>query len=237
MNLSDTNIERAISTPARRKPSKRLPHDAVTIQLITKDSRDRHALEARIAARFARTYGARIEAFLPYLVNLGIDGRHGAVVGLRPASEAPLFLEQYFEAPIEQAISLAFHTPVSRDQVVEVGNLAAAAPGAVALLFGILAAILHEAGMRWVVCTATPRVRSILDDLQLPSRTLRAADPAVLGAKQADWGSYYTHRPHVIAGDAGIAAARMATDPLLAELLDRLRASAARIVTALRAAG
>ena len=187
MNLSDTNSERAISTPARRQPPKRLPHDAVTIRLVTKGSRDRHALEARIAARCARKYGARIEAFLPCLVNLGIDGRHGAVVGLRPARDATLLLEQYFEAPIEQAISLAFHTPVSRDQVVEVGNLEAAVPGSVALLFGILAAILHDAGMRWVVCTATPRVRLILDDLDLPSRTLCADGHRNPGTHRHGW--------------------------------------------------
>jgi hypothetical protein len=35
--------------------------------------------------------------------------------------------------------------------------------------------------MRWVVCTATPRVRSILDDLDLPSRTLRAAVAEYIG--------------------------------------------------------
>jgi Thermostable hemolysin len=202
VNLSDTSTDRA--TLPDRTPRKLLPHDAVTIRLVTKHSGDRRGLEARIAAHFSRRYGARIDAFLPYLVSPGIEGRHGAVLGLRPAREAPLFLEQYFEGPIEQAISLAFHTPVSRDQVVEVGNLAAAVPGAVAMLFGILAAILHEAGMRWVVCTATPRVRSILDDLDLQSRTLRAADPAAPGRRRVEWGNCYAHRPRVIAGEAEI---------------------------------
>jgi len=187
VNLSDTNIERATFPPTRFTSRKLLSHDAVTIKLVTRTSRGRHDLEARIAAQFARKYGARIDAFLPYLVNLGIEGRHGAVVGLWPAREAPLFLERYLQAPIEQAISRAFHTPVSRDQVVEVGNLAAAVPGAVAMLFGILATILHEAGMRWVVCTATPRVRSILDDLDLPSRTLRADGRQTPAALRRGW--------------------------------------------------
>ena len=52
-----------------------------------------------------------------------------AVVGLRPAMQGALFLEQYLDAPACQMIAARSGVPVRREQVIEVGNLAALAPG------------------------------------------------------------------------------------------------------------
>ena len=207
-----------------------------SLSLASADSLDRAALERRIAEKFASQFGARIEKFLPYLVSLAVAGEPGAVAGLRLARNSDLFLEQYLDLPVEQAISQALLTPVDRAQVVEIGNLASVAPGAASLLFGVLPTMLAEAGLRWVVCTATPKVRGMLDKLGFPTRPICAADPSALGEKQRDWGSYYDSCPMVIVGDTHAAAARAELDDGLQGLLQHLRTPIGQIAATLRAA-
>lgn len=166
------------------------------------DANARGRVERRIAAAFAERYGATVDHFLPHLLCLSASHRLGAVAGLRLARESTLFLEQYFDVPVEQAVSGAYRTPVDRTQVVEIGNLASFVQGSAALLFALLPTILRAAGMRWVVCTATPQVRAILDKLRLPVRAICVADPDRLGAGKDSWGSYYSGSPQVIVGDA-----------------------------------
>jgi hypothetical protein len=195
------------------------------ISLEPADSAGRSKLEACIADRFNRQYGARIEEFLPFLLSLNVADRLGAVIGLRLAATSPLFLEQYIDTPVEQAVSKVFGTPVDRAQIVEIGNLASAAPGSAALMFGLLPAILREAGIRWVVCTATPQVRVMLKKVDFATRTICVADPKFLGDKQADWGTYYASCPHVIVGDVQRAAERADMNPDIAALLRNLDGS------------
>ncbi len=207
------------------------------IQLDPADSAGRTALEQCIAQRFARQYGARIDHFLPFLLSLRTSGQLGAVAGLRLARQSELFLEQYLAQPVEQAISRVFRTPVDRSQVVEVGNLVSIAPGTASMLFGILAVLLNEAGIRWVVCTATPQVKALLDKLQFPTQIICAADPQLLGNQGQDWGSYYASRPQVIVGDAQLAAANAAGNQSLNKLMANLEMPVRRIAATLRAAG
>jgi hypothetical protein len=182
------------------------------------ETADRLLLESCIAEKFARQYSARIEQFLPFLLSLRTSGQLGAVVGLRPAARGKLFLEQYLDRPVEQSVAGAFMTPVDRGQVVEIGNLASVEPGTASMLFGILATVLVAADMPWVVCTATPQVRAMLDKLQFPAREICTADPRVLGEQVRDWGTYYASNPAVIVGDARLAAANAARSPLFRRL-------------------
>lgn len=185
---------------------------ALALRLETAASPRRAALERCVANRFARQYGAHIEHFLPLLFSLDIGNRPRAVAGLRSARQSRLFLEHYLDLPVEQAVSRAFRIPVDRGQIVEIGNLVSVAAGASSILFGLLAMLLDEAGVRWVTCTATPRVREMLDRLDFPSTAICVADPHALGNARSAWGSYYDSRPIVIAGDARIAAARVASN-------------------------
>jgi len=159
------------------------------------------------------------------------------VVGIRAAAESPLFLEQYLDAPVEQAVARAYRTPIDRDQIVEIGNLAGNVPGLAYLLFAALAQVLSNAGYRWVVCTATPQVEAMLARLRFSSQTICAADPTRLSDGAADWGNYYASQPRVIVGDAESAATRVSANREMAALVqpfrdtilgmaDRLRASA-----------
>lgn len=197
----------------------------------------REALEARIAGKFAQQYGAHIRHFLPYLLDLSVAGEPGAIAGLRPARQGALFLEQYLDGPVEQAVSRAYSTPVDRDQVVEIGNLVSFMPGAASLLFGLLPTLLARAGFRWMVCTATPQVRSMLRKLGFTTHTVCDADPGVLGERQHDWGSYYDNRPQVIAGDVLDALNRSAVAEPMRRLIAQRGTLIDHAVSALRAAG
>lgn len=159
----------------------------------------RAEVEAFIRHVYARQYGARVARFTPWLLALRQGGRIEAAVGYRPAGE-PLFLEQYLDLPVEQA--LARHTGFAppREQIVEVGHLASARPGAGRRLILLLGEHLLAGPHQWVVGTLTGELRRLLLRLGMTPLALGLADPARLGPAAADWGSYYAHHPVVIAG-------------------------------------
>jgi len=214
-----------------------LPRQDVSIALVSEQCAVRAELEAGISRKFEAEYSAHLHSFLPHLLSLRSGGELGAVVGIRAAAESPLFLEQYLDAPVEQAVARAYRTPIDRDQIVEIGNLAGNVPGLAYLLFAALAQVLSNAGYRWVVCTATPQVEAMLARLRFSSQTICAADPTRLSDGAADWGNYYASQPRVIVGDAESAATRVSANREMAALVqpfrdtilgmaDRLRASA-----------
>jgi hypothetical protein len=167
----------------------------------------RRELELNITQKFKDAFGAELSQFLPHLMRLNASDELGAVVGIRPAHSNQLFLEQYLDRRVEQAIAAAYRVPVDRSQVVEIGNLASRIPGLAQSLFVALANVLHEAGCRWVACTVTPQVAAMLQHLGFASRTICDADPDRLQADSGTWGDYYSMRPQVICGDIRAAAA------------------------------
>lgn len=209
----------------RNRPLRPVPAPAVepvSLSLDTSDSPGRRTIEACIARKFDDAYNAHLSEFLPELLSLSMEGQPSAVVGLRPAAKHGLFLENYLDNPVEQSISRAFRTPVDRNEIIEIGNLAAAVPGATYALFAILARVLHTAGFRWVVCTATVQVEAMLDRMQFPSKTICYADPTRLGEHAGDWGDYYASRPQVITGDAHVANSMLDATPAMLALADQL---------------
>jgi len=172
------------------------------------DRGSRASAEAFIAARYAEAYGARVTQFLPRLISL--DSARGdtvAICGMRSAADGPLFLEHYLDAPIELCIERETGRSVRRSDIVEIGNLAGAHPGALRLLIPLMTRQLDDQGCRWVVFTGGQRLINGFHRLGAHPRTLAQADLARLPAEQrGDWGSYYAHSPSVVFGD--VAAAR-----------------------------
>ncbi|MDH4172762.1 MAG: thermostable hemolysin, partial [Betaproteobacteria bacterium] len=115
--------ERRASRPRPQPPQARLVPMHATHP-------ERRAFEAFIAERFCRAYGARLTHFLPHLLGV-MDGlaRWQAAAGYAAAGAQALFLEQYLDRPIEQALGAAVGRPLARGSIVEVGNLAAVSAG------------------------------------------------------------------------------------------------------------
>lgn len=205
--------------PAVGKALNRLLTPQPIFSLHEIDSPQRAELEAYIARRFGRAYGATIDEYLPQLFSMQCQGRYSAVAGIRMAVKGELFVERYLDAPIEQVLSGLSQTLILRHHVVEIGNLVATHRGASLLFFILHAAMLHEAGFRWAVFSATDRVATIIDKLNFATVNLGMADPARLGEDVKAWGRYYDTRPTVLATDIVATVARFRQSPLPAAVL------------------
>lgn len=159
---------------------------------------ERVAVEEYIRAKFKRIYGARILHFLPYLLSLRYQDNLSAVVGIRAAESGPLFLEQYLDQPVEQALGLHFREVVDRGKIVEIGNLVSGRNGSSQSLFIFLTALLDRIQREWVIFTATWEVEKLLGKLNIPLIKFAEAEQDRLKKSEEYWGSYYDNNPYVM---------------------------------------
>lgn len=151
------------------------------------------AVKNFITRIYANAYKAQISVHYPVLVALYDDaGNIMAATGIRSAAESTLFLEQYLEKPVEQVLS------ITRDKVVEIGNLASGSKGAGLLLFAALAVHLRAKGFKKSVMTGTGYLEKRFRFLGLEPQRHAKADPTMLQNTDETWGSYYETQPHVI---------------------------------------
>jgi len=171
-----------------------------TLRIHPEEDEDRDEVEHFIRTTFRARFGAEVRTFAPCLVSLrDRSGNIAAAAGYRMAAESPLFLERYLDAPVESM--LATHEPtLMRSQVVEVGHLASRKAGRGIFLMSLLGAHLAAQSYRWVVGTATSEVRQMFDRVGVEPIVLGMANPKLLGDEAGHWGSYYDHRPEVLAG-------------------------------------
>lgn len=178
------------------------------------DDADRAEVEEFIRGVYAQRYGAQVRQFAPVLVSLrDDDGGIVAAAGYRPAALAPLFLERYLAAPVETLLPGHAQTRAARDGIVEVGHLAASKAGEGRRLILLLGPHLAAQNFEWVVGTLTRELRHLFVRIGVTPLALGTADPAALGDDAAHWGSYYDHRPLVLAGHLKLALRRLARRP------------------------
>ncbi|MBC8999100.1 thermostable hemolysin [Pseudomonas sp. N40(2020)] len=166
------------------------------------DDAQRTAFEAFIQQRFRKAHGADIRHFMPELFGMhNADGELSAVAGVRRAHLEPLFLERYLDEPIEPLISAAADRPVTRNGIVEVGNLAASDTGSARLSIIAITYLLAMGGLEWVTFTGNIGLVNSFHRLGLKPVTLCAANPERLGDERQHWGSYYQSKPWVHVGN------------------------------------
>lgn len=162
---------------------------------------DRGEVEAFIAEIFYRSYQANIKYFMPKLIALR-DEEHKliAAFGMREASNNPLFLEQYLDAPIEKVMSKSFDRVIHRSAITEIGNLAVANPRNSGILIAHVVQHGLAANLQWGVATAHHTLQNGLIKSGVDVTPIHAVDPNRLPADElAHWGSYYEHNPQIIA--------------------------------------
>lgn len=162
--------------------------------------RERAGVEAFIHRVFAERFGADVRQFAPVLVSLQDRGEIVAAAGYRGAAGTALFLERYLPAATETLLADPDDARPERRAIVEVGHLAASRSGAGRRLIALLGPHLAAHGFVWVVGTITSELRHLFMRIGVTPLALGVADPAALGADAANWGSYYDHRPVVLAG-------------------------------------
>jgi hypothetical protein len=157
---------------------------------------------AFVRQRFNEAHGARISSFMSDLFGLhDAQQQLNAVCGARLADRQALFLEQYLAEPVESAIAGLAGRPVAREEIVEVGNLAAVSAGSARLIIVIMTCLLAQRGLQWVAFTGSAGLINSFHRLGLEPLHLCSADPALLGEGSGDWGHYYEQRPQVFAGN------------------------------------
>ncbi len=173
----------------------RLKATPSTVTITSNDINIANPVSSYISHTYREIYGAEIDVRYPYLLSLkDIDGNFLAAVGIRPASNQALFLEQYLEKNIEE------HLNTERKHIVEIGNLASMKGGTSTYLFAALSAYLHYQGYSKAVVTCTGFLEKRLAAMGLKPQRLAAANPSLLLHEGENWGSYYKTEPHVLAG-------------------------------------
>jgi hypothetical protein len=235
MYLSDTESLAEVA-PKTRDSARfaRLLRLTPKFQLLDQSSEQRGLAEACIRDKFFAAYGAEVQEYLPLLLSMQCAGKISGVTGIAPAGQQRLFLEQYLEAPVEQALAPVLGAIPARNTIVEIGNLVASSNGASLAVFIVLGAALHRAGYRHLVFTATEKLRSKFQRLGLETTYLSPADPARLEAGGADnWGSYYDHQPQVVVCNLDQAMSRISARPIFtciaAALTGQIRLIAAQL--------
>lgn len=181
----------------------------------------RQGLERYIADIFYTTYGARSIEYQDLLCSLEQNSGLVAALGLSCASRGSLFCEQYLNAPLEDYVQKEFGQKANRNSLMELGNLVASEPGQSVLLYLLVTAALHAAGVRYLVFSANRAVRSSIQRCGFDTHILCSADPGNLENAQQDWGTYYDGDPKVILADIRQAATHGYKHKMIAELWSR----------------
>ncbi len=159
---------------------------------------DRTAIVELISARYAQEHGAVPDLGYPVFRGYAAGCKVGAGLGYRRADTGPLFLENYLDVPVEQAVGSAFGRDYARCHIVEIGNMAAeTAPAMIALWAEASNDLGHEAEIAVAVLTAP--LRGMFGRLGVKLTELGRADPARLGASARQWGQYYRQDPIICA--------------------------------------
>lgn len=181
--------------------ARRYQVDEITAHVVSPAAPCREEVERFIAAVFKQAYGATITHFMPELVAL--RDQHGilmAAFGLRRAADAPLFLEQYIDEPIETLMSRQLGRNIQRHDITCIGNLAVANPRNAGVLIAHIIQHSLDSGIAWGVATAHHRLQNGLIKAGRDLTPLASAHPERLSAEEhARWGSYYHLTPQIVA--------------------------------------
>ncbi|GAB3244749.1 thermostable hemolysin [Chitinimonas naiadis] len=136
-----------------------------------------------------------------------------ATAGFQCAGGTALFLEHYLDLPVEQSVADSLRRPVARDEIVEIGNLAAVGGHTHTLILAMMR-YLATSNCRYVVFTLTSPVRATFRRMGLPLTALTAATPDRVPQPEV-WGAYYAKHPLVMVGEIAAGFAALASLPNL----------------------
>lgn len=152
-----------------------------------------------ISRRYAEVHGAVTTVDYHDLRVATSTSGERAALGYRRASCQRLFLECYLDRPIEAELKRLLGRPVNRNDIVEIGNLAADnAPAMVRLWADTANDLGGEAEI--AVAVLTRQLRAMFRRLGLTLHEIAPARPERLADRGAQWGNYYAQDPVVCAG-------------------------------------
>ena len=195
-----------VASASEGLPSPKISFELPAFSLFASGQIGREETERFIDQQFFKSYGAQHSEYMPWLISMRQQGQLSACAGVAFAVDKnPLFLERYLPSSIETLLSESCGLSINRGQIAEVGNLAGSSfggehIGSSRLLYIVLASVLEEIGIEWMVFTATRPLLISLQRLGLKHCMLGDADESFLDdAERSHWGSYYEHQPRVVA--------------------------------------
>ena len=195
-----------VASASEGLPSPKISFELPAFSLCASGQIGREETERFIDQQFFKSYGAQHSEYMPWLISMRQQGQLSACAGVAFAVDKnPLFLERYLPSSIETLLSESCGLSINRGQIAEVGNLAGSSfggehIGSSRLLYIVLASVLEEIGIEWMVFTATRPLLVSLQRLGLKHCMLGDADESFLDdAERSHWGSYYEHQPRVVA--------------------------------------
>ncbi|WP_282176077.1 thermostable hemolysin [Vibrio nereis] len=155
----------------------------------------------QLCTRYEQAFDAKLATFMPEFMALTIDGEIKSLCGFRSAGNEALFLEQYLDDKAEVLLRQHFDTEISRSSVIEFGQLASFAHGNSPIHFFLMAEKLVEQGYEWCIFTATDPLHALMKRLGLSPIIIAEASPERVPEAEKIWGTYYQHKPRVLAGN------------------------------------
>ncbi len=189
---------------------KNMQTQASQLDYLERGRPERERLEGFIRSVFKKYYNAELDHFYPNLLTIEAEPEQAgdetiikAVAGVRCAADEPLFSEYYLNHDLETELQNLYGKAISRDSVVEVGNLAPANVGQMRWLIASITAFLYSAGFKYIVFTAVPGVYNAFKRMDVPLKQMTEANRDCLpDALKDKWGpEYYDLKPVVIAGN------------------------------------
>jgi hypothetical protein len=203
LNMLSNQMLDSVLSPTQHKSAAIHLHgaNAIVTDISGPDAADREELEEFVRTIFKRVHEADVSHFMPKLMSIrNVEGNLLAVCGLRHADQEKLFLETYFDEPIEVLLSKQNGIDISRHEVLEIGNLAVDDSINVRSLLANISLYLHSTHSQWAVFTGISVLRNSLVKLNMPLQLLGEANiNRIPEHERASWGNYYNERPQVVA--------------------------------------
>ena len=183
-----------VASASEGLPSPKISFELPAFSLFASGQIGREETERFIDQQFFKSYGAQHSEYMPLLISMRQQGRLSSCAGAAFAVDKnPLFLERYLPSSIETLLSESCGLSINRGQIAEVGNLAGSSfggehIGSSRLLYIVLASVLEEIGIEWMVFTATRPLLVSLQRLGLKHCMLGDADESFLDdAERSRW--------------------------------------------------
>lgn len=182
-------------------------------QLIPSTHLNRTEVERFICERYWLRFKACLNQLPETLLAVTENGQLVAACGLQFAEHRALFSEYYLAQPLT-SYRIAGQAMPGREEIVEVGSMAAISPKFLPLLFAAVVDALAQQQRRAVVFTATRYLQVTLARSNIMLSVLAEAKQSALPLPLQDlWGDYYQHHPMVLAGWLAQGLGKFATAP------------------------
>lgn len=169
------------------------------IRLISHENIFRREVEKFVSQSFEKHFSAKLSSYFPYILTVTskFDKEIIGAVGMRMASGGKLFSECYLSQSIEQTIMAREIEPVSRNQVLELGNFAVRKNTDIKTVITYAAKYIKEMKVKWAVYTLTRPIRIYFKLLGIELKFIKQAEISAVNGAAKDWGHYYRFKPAV----------------------------------------